>query len=1091
MQIITVGERLKCILTMKLLILFTVITCLQASARSYGQTVSLSLQNAPLEKAFKEIKRQTGYSFVYTRAQLRNTLPITYQVSRGPLKDVLEQCFRNQPLSFVIEDKYIVVQTKAIPVPPPTTQQLSITIAGKVINENGEALSGATVIAKKSSKATSTNERGEFILKDIDENEILLITSIGYYKEEIEIDNRNYLLIKLRVAISTLDETIIKGYYSISKRLNTGSVSKIRSAEIGRQPVSNPLAALQGSSPGLLVTQSNGLPGSNFNVSIRGYNSIQNGNSPLYIIDGVPFINDADALTQRSVINASSPFNTIDPSQIESIEILKDADATAIYGSRGANGVILITTKKGKSEKIKTEASIYAGWGQITRTMKMMNTSQYLAMRREAFKNDAEIITPANGYDLMVWDTTRYTDFKKELIGNTAHINNISLNISGGNSLISFTSGINYYKESTVFPGSSSSNRFSAFSGIAYKSTDKKLSLNVNSNYASDKSDLIQEDLTQYINLPPVLPELYDSTGHLNWSSGGFSFINPLSATLQGNKVITDRFTTNSLIQYAFLSNLTAKISAGYNQLNTDEYNNVPIAAQDPTITPTGTAFFGTNTVKSWIVEPQIDYKFNINPKLRIQTMLGATLQENKGKLVGISATGYTNDRLLESVANASSLTVQNHNELYRYSALFGRVNLNWEDKYLFNFTARRDGSSRFGAGNQFANFGAAGIAWIFSKEKSIVAAFPFLSFGKLRFSYGTTGNDLIGNYQYLDSYSPTRFPYQGIPSLFPTKLYNSEYSWEQIRKINIGLELGFLNERILLTADWFTNRSSNQIINYSLPGQTGFTNILKNFPGVVQNNGIEIQINTLNIQGKRFSWKSNFNFTMSRNKLVEFPGLSTSSYAQRYIIGKPLNLYIGAKFAGVDPTTGVYQFYDKDKNLTFSPSEADYSYAGTTDPKFYGGFSNSITYRNWELSFLFDYRRQMGLHPIYSAPSLVGDAINRPVAVLDRWQLPNDLKPYQRFTQTYGAAGVAIYPLFNSDAVLIDASFVRLKNLSLSYSLSALKLKKKEVNRIELFLQAQNLFVITNYKGPDPETQRVGSLPPLRRIVIGGKLSL
>lgn len=1091
MQIITAGERLKCILTMKLLILFTVIACLEASARSYGQTVSLSLQNAPLEKAFKEIKRQTGYSFVYTRAQLRNTIPITYQVKNGSLKDVLEQCFRNQPLSFVIEDRYIVVQTKTAVNSLIPFNLSAVDVSGKVINETGEPLAGVTVMAKKSNKGGQTNERGEFSLKEIAEDDALIITSVGYYKEEVSVNNQSYFLIRLRFAVGSLEETIIKGYYSTSKRLNTGSVSKIRSEEIGRQPVSNPLAALQGSSPGLLVTQSNGLPGSNFNVSIRGYNSIQNSNSPLYIIDGVPFINDADVLTQRSVINASSPFNTIDPSQIESIEILKDADATAIYGSRGANGVILITTKKGKSEKIKTEASIYAGWGQITRTMKMMNTSQYLEMRREAFKNDAEIITPANGYDLMVWDTTRYTDFKKELIGNTSQINNATIHISGGSSLINFSSGINYYRESTVFPGNSSSNRFSAYSGIAYKSPDKKLDLSISSSYASDKSDLIQEDLTQYINLPPVLPELYDSFGNLNWSNGGFSFVNPLSATLKVNKIITDRFTANSLIQYIFLPNLSAKISAGYNQLNTDEYNNVPIAAQDPSITPTGTAFFGTNAVKSWILEPQVDYKFNINPKFRIQTMLGATLQENKGKLVGISATGYTNDRLLGSVANASSLAVQNRNELYRYSALFGRVNLNWEDKYLFNFTARRDGSSRFGSGNQFANFGAAGIAWIFSKEKFIANDFSFLSFGKLRFSYGTTGNDLIGNYQYLDSYSPTRFAYQGIPSLFPTKLYNSEYSWEQIRKINIGLELGFLNERILLTADWFSNRSSNQIINYSLPGQTGFTNILKNFPGVVQNNGIEVQINTLNIRGKRFSWKSNFNFTMSRNKLVEFPGLSTSSYAQRYIIGKPLNLYIGAKFAGVDPATGVYQFYDKDKNLTFSPSEADYSYAGTTDPKFYGGFSNSITYRNWELSFLFDYRRQMGLHPIYSVPSLVGDAINRPEAVLDRWQLPNDLKPYQRFTQTYGTAGVAIYPLFNSDAVLTDASFVKLRNLSLSYSLSALKIKKKEINRIELFLQAQNLFVITNYKGPDPETQRVRSLPPLRRIAIGGKLSL
>ena len=556
---------------MKLLIFLTVVSCLQVSATGYGQTVTLSVKNIPLEKVFKEVKKQTGFSFVYTRDQLKNTLPVTCNVLKAELKEVLSICFLNQPLSFVIEGNYVVVQTKHT-----TPQQVShsdslIDIKGHVMNENGEPLAGATIIAKHSNRGVSTNNRGDFILQGVYDNDILIISSVGFSREEIIINKQRFFLINLKLTVNSLEETVVKGYYSTSKKLNTGSVSKIRTEEIDRQPVSNPLAALQGSTPGLLVTQSNGLPGSNFNVSIRGYNSIQNGNSPLYVIDGVPFINDADVLTQRSVINASSPFNTIDPSQIESIEILKDADATAIYGSRGANGVILITTKKGKSDKIKTEASLYTGWGQVTRTMKMMNTSQYLLMRREAFKNDAEMITPANGYDLVVWDTTRYTDFKKDLIGNTAHINNVSLNISGATSLISFNSGLNYYNESTVFPGSSSSNRFGAFSGIAYKSANKKINLTINSTYATDKSNLLQEDLTQYINLPPVLPELYDSTGHLNWSNGGFSFFNPLSVTLQMNKVITDRFTTNSLIQYAFLSNLTAKINAGYNQLNTDE----------------------------------------------------------------------------------------------------------------------------------------------------------------------------------------------------------------------------------------------------------------------------------------------------------------------------------------------------------------------------------------------------------------------------------------------------------------------------------------------------------------------------------------
>lgn len=1091
------AKRLRSVATKRTIRIMKAITIilfafsLQTSARNLTQEITLSLRNVKLETVFKEIQKQTSYRFVYTKEQLESSRSVSVDVKKAQLEAVLQLCFREQPLTYTIEDRFIIIsiKDKVEENKSPSIQLIDIT--GRITNEQGEPLPGASISVKGTNKGTATNSNGEFILQGIEPNAILIISSVGYQMQTLRLHGNTNINIQLKLSVNSLEETIIKGYYNTSKRLNTGSVSKVTADDIGNQPVSNPLAALQGSSPGLLITQANGIPGSNFNVTIRGNNSIQNGNSPLYIIDGTPFINDADILTQRSVINSASPFNTLDPSQIESIEILKDADATAIYGSRGANGVILITTKKGKAEAIKTEVNIYTGWGKVTRTMEMMNTSQYLQLRNEAFRNDSVSITPGNGYDLLVWDTTRFTDFKKELIGQTAHINNVTLHISGGSNQVSFSSGVNYYSESTVFAGNSSENRISVYSGITYKSHDKKFIFGLNGNYASDKNDLIKEDLTQYINLPPVLPELYDSSGNLNWSKGGFSFANPLSATLQTNKVITDRITASNTIQYTLLNNLAVKINSGYNQLNTDEYNNTPIAAQDPVITPTGTAFFGTNIVKSWIIEPQIDFRFSLTKKLKVQSMLGATWQENRGKISSISASGYTNDRLLGSVANAASNTVQNRSELYRYNAVFGRLHFNWDDKYLLNLTGRRDGSSRFGPGNQFANFGAIGFAWLFSNEGFIRKNLKLLSYGKLRLSYGTTGNDLIGNYQYLDSYSPTRFAYQGIPSLFPTKLYNSEYGWEEIKKINAGIELGFLKDRILITGDWFTNKSSDQIISYSLPGQTGFISVLKNFPGVVQNKGLEIQITSINIQGKSLTWKSNFNLTVSKNRLIEFPGLATSSYAQRYRIGKPLNAYIGARFAGVDPVTGVYQFFDKNKNLTFSPSSDDYIYAGTTDPKFYGGFQNSIKYKQWELSFLFEFRKQMGLHPVYSAPSLVGDAINRPVAVLNRWQYSGQVKPYQRFTQTFGAAGNAIYPLFNSDAVLTDASFIRMKNLAMSYTVPASGLAKYKITSIELFVQAQNLFVISDYKGPDPETQRVRSLPPLRRIVTGIKLIL
>ena len=338
---------------MKLLILLTVVCCLQVSATGYGQTVTLSVKNTSLEKVFKEVKRQTGFSFVYTRDQLKNTQPVTINVVKAELKEVLSICFSNQPLSFVIEGNYVVVQTKNSTFRPAPQHDSLIDIKGHVTNENGEPLIGATIIAKNSNRGVTTNNRGDFFLQGVQENDVLTISSVGFYREEVAIDKQRFFLIQLRLAVNSLEEMVVKGYYSTSKKLNTGNVVKINGTQITNQPVSNPILGLEGLVPGLLVTQTNGLPGSRFTALIRGQNSIQNGNSPLFVIDGVPFLSDNDALTQLNGMLANSPFNSIDPNDIESIEILKDADATAIYGSRGANGVILITTKKIRPNEIR------------------------------------------------------------------------------------------------------------------------------------------------------------------------------------------------------------------------------------------------------------------------------------------------------------------------------------------------------------------------------------------------------------------------------------------------------------------------------------------------------------------------------------------------------------------------------------------------------------------------------------------------------------------------------------------------------------------------------------------------------------------
>ncbi|MGF2414711.1 MAG: TonB-dependent receptor plug domain-containing protein, partial [Ferruginibacter sp.] len=488
---------------MKLLILLTVVACLQVSATGYGQTVTLSVKDIPLEKVFKEVKRQTGFSFIYTRDQLKSTLPVTCNLVKAELKEVLSICFSNQPLSFIIEGNYVVVQTKNATLQRPSKPDSLIDIRGRVVNENGEPLAGSTVIAKKSNRGVSTNNQGDFFLQGVYDDDVLNISRVGFYKEEVAIEKQRFFLITLRLAVNSLEETVVKGYYSTSKKLNTGNVVKINGTQITNQPVSNPILALEGLVPGLLITQKNGLPGSRFTALIRGQNSIQNGNSPLFVIDGVPFLSDNDALTQLNGILANSPFNSLDPNDIESIEILKDADATAIYGSRGSNGVILITTKKNKEARNSLSVNIARGWGKVARSMDFMNTQQYLEMRKEAFVNDG--ITPANNTapDLLSWDQNRYTDWKKEFIGGTAQTYNTQLRYSGGSQFTKFSIGTGYYKETTVFPGDFGNKKTTADININHKSSNNKLNLNFITSYSNENSQLPAQDLTTYINLPP------------------------------------------------------------------------------------------------------------------------------------------------------------------------------------------------------------------------------------------------------------------------------------------------------------------------------------------------------------------------------------------------------------------------------------------------------------------------------------------------------------------------------------------------------------------------------------------------------------
>ncbi|MDD3990318.1 MAG: SusC/RagA family TonB-linked outer membrane protein, partial [Bacteroidales bacterium] len=1003
---------------------------------------------------------------------------------------------------YQIVDKVIVIKlAKAEKKEKTVTQSVEeqvLSVSGRVTDKGGNPLPGVNVIIQATMKGTTTDADGKYLI-ETPPNTTLIFSFVGFTRKEIAVNNRKEINVSLLEEIAELKEvTVNAGYYTVKEKERTGSISKVNAAEIEKQPVQNVLSALQANVAGLDITQQTGVPGGSFKVLIRGQNSIASGNDPLYIIDGVPFSSTSLSPVNNSsfplFLKGTSPLNSIDPANIESIEILKDADATAIYGSRGANGVILITTKKGRAGKTKVDLNFYSGIGNLTRYMDLLNSEQYMEMRNEAFTNDGK--TPGSSdYDLNgLWDNTRYTDWQKVLLGNTAKSNDIQLSVSGGSDLTQFSVGGGYHRETTVFPGNGADQRISTHLSLINTSPDQKFRINAVVNYSVNFSNLINRDLTtEALTLAPVAPAIYNEDGTLNWeptSSGKGSWTNPL-AYLEGRyDATTNSFLGNVDASYRLLPDLVLKTSIGYTNTGMKGVRTAPKSMYDPYYTTYSyySTFF-QNNIQNWIIEPQLNYELHITNQQTLSVLAGATFMNQEQQSTNQSASGFPNEALMENIGSASTITTTSDFNQYYYRALFGRLNYTIKQRYIFNLTGRRDGSSRFGPGKQYANFGALGAAWIFSEEPFVKNHLSFLSFGKLRASYGTSGNDQIGNYQYLDTYSTTaNNTYQGNSAMNPDRLFNADYAWEINKKFEVAVDLGFLKDRIFLQAGYYKNLSSSQLVSYALSPVTGFSSILSNLPATVQNTGVEIELNTTNFMLKNFKWETSFNVSIPRNKLVDFPNLeSNSSYNSTLIIGEPLNIRKLYHYTGVDPQTGLYTFLDVDNSGTYNST--DRTIIKDFGRKFFGGLLNTFQYKGFQLDMMFQFVKQDGYNYVASgAPGMIIQ--NQPAIVLNRWKNPGDITDIQRYSKDSGDPWKAYMRMQDSDRVLTDASYIRLKNLSLTYTFSEENVRKLHLQGLSLYIQGQNLLTITNYQGLDPETGKT-TLPPLRLITGGIRITL
>ncbi|WDF57408.1 SusC/RagA family TonB-linked outer membrane protein [Mucilaginibacter sp. KACC 22063] len=1067
--------------------------------------VTLSVQNVPLKTALRKLQDASGLSIFYPSNKVAPFQSVSLPAGTRSVADALNLLLENTGLDYQQDNgKVILFEKKANATPVSNRFEQARRVNGFVTDDNHQPLPGVTVRVKNSQRtSTATDANGHFHLDLENGDNVLIFSFIGYKTQEIAVGDRTSFEVTMQPVTGSLDEVQVIAYGTTTRRYNTGSVSSITSKDLGKETVNNPLTALQGRLPGVQITQDNGLPGSGVRTSIRGAGTgtiSSAGFLPLYVIDGVPFtlfnggVPATDNLNAYGVSGANggvSPFSVIAPEDIERIDVLKDADATAIYGSRGANGVILITTKKGRAGRTTVNVNAYTGITQVNHYIPMMSTADYLAMRKAAYANANVTPTATNAPDLVTWSQTDNTDWQKYFIGHTAHNSNVNASVSGGDAQNSFLFTSTYRKDGTVYGNDFDATTFSGRLNASHKSANGRFSIDASANYSYMGTVLPNTDLSSLYNLPPNYP-LYNANGSVNWT-----VTSPLSYYLQTTKAQTTNLLTNLNFSYKILPGLVARANLGYTLTRLKQQQANPASAQNPAFSNISTLNYTDNDNNNYIIEPQLEYQKNIG-KGKLQALVGTTFQQTKATGLSLTGTGYSNEALIYSLTAASTVTTSyNNNSTYKYTAAFGRLNYNWEDKYIVDGTFRRDGSSRFGANNRFGNFGAVGASWIFTQE-DFMKQFDVLSFGKLRTSYGLTGNDQIPDYQYYSLYGVggSNTAYNGTPSLFPTNIANPDLKWETTKKLDIAAELGFLHDRILLKVDYYRNRTSNPLNYVPVPSQTGTTSYLGNLNATLQNKGWEFELNTINVASKDFRWNTSLNLTIRRNKLLAFPNLATSSYANTFIIGQPTDIVLLYHYTGPDPKTGLPTFQDKngDGAITY----ANDRFVAPYGHPFYGGITNSFSYKGFQFDITFQYNHRYG----YKNGTLSTNFnpygytfTNQSTEILNRWTQPGSTG----YFPVASVNGSPLYStLYSSDYNWGDASFVKLKTASMSYTLPKNWVNHLSMASASVYLQGQNLFTWAKQKYTyDPETAVPGTgsslgtgqfmaLPQLRTIVLG-----
>ncbi|MGN6421132.1 MAG: SusC/RagA family TonB-linked outer membrane protein [Pseudobacter sp.] len=1104
---------------LKILLSILLIAIIHIPISVSAQSITYSGKNVSLQKLFKEIKKQTKYVVVFNPKLLDSTVTTTVNVKNQPLEEFLRTILSKTDFTYSMVGNTIVVSKKNSTSlngdqrSTPMIVLLPRDISGNVYDSRtNQPLAFVSILVAGAARGTQTNERGAFTLKNVEAEDKITFTFIGYESVTLRsADLESNISVRMKLATSELDRAVVKAYGVTSKRLSTGSIAKVTAEEIERQPVMNPLLALQGRVPGLVMTPTAGNSSSPVKIEIRGRNAIDPNQitDPLYVVDGIPInqVNLQGAIQDGvsygieqagpAMLKGQSPLFGLNPRDIESIEVLKDADATAIYGSRAANGVVLINTKKGRPGKTKVDITYQDGLVIPSRHVKMLSTKDYLAIRREAFKNDGIYsLSPEAAPDLLLWDSTRQTDWQKEILG-TGRSNMASVGLSGGDARNTFRLNASYNKQVDLMASSGGTQRGSFAFNFRHRSPDEKLTMEAIMNYATTKVDAVNYGFDIY-NLPPNAPPIYNKDGKLNfegWRMGtGVLQKFVFGYLLQPMLSKSNQFNGNINIGYELLPGLSVNMSAGVGTALNNNQRLVPIVSLDPLSFPLGDAMFGNTKSTNIVLDPRISYTTMIG-RGRLTAQLMGNYQYSTVRGLTNWGMGYTNDNMLHSINNAPfKITIENYGE-NKFVSLRTTLNYNWDNKYLVNLSGARDGSSRFAPGKQFGHFGSAGLGWIASEETFMRKLLPeWFSFLKFNGSYGVTGSDMGQDYRYLSRWSVTDpaayqmpvWSYGGIQSYVPTQAVNDKYHWQSNRQLNLATTLGFLKDRLTLSVDYYVKETNNQLTEIPTAIITGFPSVIGNWGAQVRNSGLEATLAVKVIEKKDLNVNLGFNISANRNKLVSYPGIENSPYATRYKVGKSLTTEYLLHLLGVDPLTGEYAFKDYNNdgvariNLNTIPGTGDDDRYIERDrnPILLGAFMPTVYYKNFSLFLTFQFKKQYGYNALNGV--VVGRMMNMFLPddlIKNHWQKPGDNSYYQRYT-TAGGSNIN-----TSDGSFTDASFMRLTNASVSYSFSEKLLKKAGMKGCVISVNAQNLFVLSRYKGLDPEMQSLSNVPNPRLI--------